>query len=132
MIEASKDTVAAPQLPVVEVEAFKPEISIEEFNKVDLRVGVVESAEAVPEAEKLIRLIVHCGRRIQVFAGVRSAYPDPTVLVGRRVLVLANLKPRKMRFGMSEGMLLATSAEDGAGLQLVHPDDSALGGWTVR
>ena len=49
-----------------------------------------------------------------------------------RALVVANLKPRKMRFGMSEGMLLATSAEDNAGLQLVHPDGSALGGWTVR
>jgi methionyl-tRNA synthetase len=114
------------------VAEFKPEISIDDFSKVDLRVGVIEAAEAVPEADKLLKLTVHCGRRIQVFAGVRSAYPDPSVLIGTRVVVVANLKPRKMRFGMSEGMLLATSAEDNTGLQLVHPDGSALGGWTVR
>jgi methionyl-tRNA synthetase len=130
MIEASKEVVLNPE--VVEVAEFKPEITIDDFSKVDLRVGVIEAAEAVPEADKLLRLTVHCGRRIQVFAGVRSAYPDPSVLIGTRVVVVANLKPRKMRFGMSEGMLLATSAEDNTGLQLVHPDGSALGGWTVR
>ena len=130
MIEASKEVVVNPD--VVEVAEFKPEITIDDFSKVDLRVGVIEAAEAVPEADKLLKLTVHCGRRIQVFAGVRSAYPDPSVLIGTRVVVVANLKPRKMRFGMSEGMLLATSAEDNAGLQLVHPDGSALGGWTVR
>lgn len=111
---------------------FGDEITFDDFSKVDLRVGVVRSAELVEGADKLLRLKVDCGRVIQVFAGVRSAYPEPEVLVGRRVIVVANLKPRKMRFGVSEGMLLATSAPDNEGLQLVHPDNSALGGWTVR
>ena len=116
----------------ISVEAFGETITFEDFAKVDLRVGVVRSAEEVEGAKKLLRLSVDCGRVIQVFAGVRSAYPDPSVLVGRRVIVVANLAPRKMRFGVSEGMLLATSAEDGEGLSLVHPPEEALGGWTVR
>ena len=99
---------------------------------VDLRVGVVEEAKAVEGADKLLQLTVHCGKRINVFAGVRKAYPDPSVLVGRRVIVVANLKPRKMKFGVSEGMLLATSGPGDEGLQLVHPDASTRGGWTVR
>jgi methionyl-tRNA synthetase len=97
-----------------------------------LRVGVVESAEFVQGADKLLRLQVHCGKSIQVFAGVRKAYEDPSVLIGKRVVVVANLKPRKMKFGVSEGMLLATSAEDDSGLQLALLDDTIKGGWTVR
>ena len=58
-------------------------------------------------------------------------HPDPEVLVGRRVLVVANLKPRKMRFGVSEGMLLCSSGEKDKGLKLVHPDEDAFGGWEV-
>ncbi|TVR04207.1 MAG: methionine--tRNA ligase [Deltaproteobacteria bacterium] len=109
------------------------EIAFDDFAKVDLRIGVVKEAGFVEGANKLLQLTVDIGHRdINVFAGVRKAYPEPEVLVGRRVVVVANLAPRKMRFGVSEGMLLATSAEDGAGLQLVHPDAAAKAGWTVR
>ncbi len=117
---------------VTECDDFKPEITFDDFSKLDLRVGVIGAASLVKGADKLLQLTVHCGRELNVFAGIRSAYPDPSVLVGRRAGGVANLKPRKMRFGVSEGMLLATSAEDGSGLQLVMPDASAKGGWTVR
>lgn len=115
-----------------DLEALKDEITFDDFAKVDLRIGVVKSAEFVEGADKLLRLKVDIGREIQIFAGVRKAYPKPEVLVGKRVLCVANLKPRKMRFGMSEGMLLATSDPDDTGLQLVHGPDAAAAGWTVR
>ena len=85
------------------------EIGIEEFGKVDLRVGLVKEAGLVEGADKLIRVLVDLGegRDRQIFAGLRASYPDPTVLVGRRVVVVANLKPRQMKFGLSEGMILA-------------------------
>jgi glutaminyl-tRNA synthetase len=85
------------------------EIGIDEFAKVDLRVGVVKEAALVTGADKLIRLMVDLGegRDRQIFAGLRPAYPDPSVLVGQRVVVVANLKPRQMKFGLSEGMVLA-------------------------
>jgi methionine--tRNA ligase beta chain len=92
-----------------EPEAPPAEIGIEEFAKVDLRVGRVMSAEVVPEANKLIKLQVDLGegRLRQIFAGLRPYYPDPAILVGRNVIVVANLKPRQMKFGLSEGMVLA-------------------------
>ncbi len=85
------------------------EIAIEDFQKLDLRVGIVREASLVEEAKKLIRLQVDLGegRLRQIFAGLRAFYPDPAVLVGKRVIVVANLKPRQMKFGLSEGMVLA-------------------------
>jgi glutaminyl-tRNA synthetase len=90
------------------------EIGIEEFQKIDLRVGVVKSAEIVPEAQKLIKLQVDLGegRLRQIFAGLRAFYPDAAALVGQRVIVVANLKPRQMKFGLSEGMVLAAGGGD--------------------
>jgi methionyl-tRNA synthetase len=123
-------TTAEPGAP--SLEPWKEEIEFPDFARVDLRVGVVREAGLVEGADKLIRLQVDIGRLIQVFAGVRKAYPDPSVLVGRKVVVVANLKPRKMKFGMSEGMLLATSASDDSGLQLLQLDASVGPGWTVR
>jgi methionine--tRNA ligase beta chain len=95
------------------------EITIDEFAKLDLRVALVRKAETVEGADKLLRLEVDLGegRLRQIFAGIRAAYPEPAALVGRKVIVVANLKPRKMRFGVSEGMILA-----GCG-----PDDCRLG-----
>jgi methionyl-tRNA synthetase len=89
----------------------KAEITIDDFGKLDLRVGVVREAGLVEGAKKLVRLGVDLGegRLRQVFAGIRSAYPDPAVLLGRKVLVAANLAPRQMKFGLSEGMILAGS-----------------------
>ena len=85
------------------------EITIDDFSKIDLRVGVVREAGLVDGAERLVRLMVDIGegRTRQVLAGIRSAYPEPEKLVGKKVVVVANLKPRQMRFGLSEGMILA-------------------------
>jgi glutaminyl-tRNA synthetase len=100
------------------------EIGIEEFNKVDLRVGLVKEAGLVEGADKLIRVMVDLGegKDRQIFAGLRASYPDPSVLVGRRVVVVANLKPRQMKFGLSEGMILA------AGKMVLAADESAKPG----
>jgi glutaminyl-tRNA synthetase len=105
-------------------EAKAGEIGIEEFGKVDLRVGLVKEAGLVEGADKLIRVVVDLGdgRDRQIFAGLRQSYPDPSVLVGRRVVVVANLKPRQMKFGLSEGMILA------AGKMALSADDSAKPG----
>jgi methionine--tRNA ligase beta chain len=90
------------------------EIGIEDLGKVDLRVGIVREAAHVADAQKLIRLMVDLGegRLRQIFTGLREFYPDPSVLVGRRVAVVANLKPRQMKFGLSEGMILAAGGGD--------------------
>jgi glutaminyl-tRNA synthetase len=89
-------------------------ISIEDFGRIDLRVGIVREAALVPEAKKLIRLMIDLGegRLRQIFAGLRAYYPDPAELVGRSVVVVANLKPRQMKFGVSEGMILAGGGGD--------------------
>jgi len=96
---------------------FKPigeEITIEDFAKIDLRVGVIREASLIEEAKKLIRLMVDLGegRIRQIFAGIRSAYPELDRLVGKKVIVVANLKPRQMKFGLSEGMILSGGDDD--------------------
>ncbi len=97
-----------------DVEELRPigkEITIDDFAKIDLRVGTIKEAGLVEGAKKLIRLMVDIGedKPRQVFAGIRSAYPEPEKMVGTQVIVVANLKPRKMKFGVSEGMVLAAS-----------------------
>jgi glutaminyl-tRNA synthetase len=98
-------------------EEFEPigeEISIDEFSKVDLRVGMVREASTVEGSNKLIRLMVDIGenRLRQIFAGIRPGYPDPDKLIGKKVMVVANLKPRQMKFGLSEGMILSGGEGD--------------------
>jgi methionyl-tRNA synthetase len=122
----------APAAETTVTPELKPQISIDDFAKIDLRVGVVRAAALVEGANKLLQLTVDIGKEINVFAGVRKAYADPSTLVGKHVIVVANLAPRQMKFGLSEGMLLATSAEDDSGLQLAIVDDSTQPGWTVR
>jgi methionyl-tRNA synthetase len=99
---------------------------------VDLRIARIAAAEAVPEADKLLRLQLDLGAlgTCQVFAGIKSAY-DPATLVGRLTVMVANLAPRKMRFGMSEGMVLAASDERG-GPFLLAPDPGAEPGMRVK
>ena len=96
--------------PTIE-QPIGPEITIDDFARADLRVGVVREGHLVEGADKLIRLMIDLGegRLRQVFAGIRAAYPDPARLVGTKVIVVANLKPRQMKWGLSEGMVLAAS-----------------------
>ncbi len=91
------------------------EITIEDFSKLDLRAGLVVEASLVEGADKLLRLKVDLGeeKQRQIIAGIRAAYPDPACLVGKTVVVVANLKPRKMRFGVSEGMVLSGAGDAG-------------------
>jgi len=106
-------------------------ISIDEFSKIDLRVALVKRAEHVEGADKLIKLVLQVGdEERQVFAGIKSAYA-PEDLEGKLVVVVANLKPRKMRFGESQGMVLAASGDD-SGIFVVSPDIGATHGMKVR
>jgi methionyl-tRNA synthetase len=107
-------------------------ISIDEFLRVDLRVAKVLTAESVTGADKLLRLRVDLGELGQrdLFAGIRAAY-DPAALVGRLIVVVANLEPRKMRFGVSEGMMLA-AGPGGKDIFILSPDSGAMPGMRVK
>ncbi|MFA5941514.1 MAG: methionine--tRNA ligase [Sinimarinibacterium sp.] len=107
-------------------------IGIEDFGKVDLRIARIVTAEAVEGADKLLRLQLDVGElgTRQVFAGIKAAYA-PEKLVGRLTVMVANLAPRKMKFGLSEGMVLAASNE-AAGPFLLCPDDGAMPGMKVK
>ena len=113
-------------------EPLADEITIDDFAKVDLRVARVVSAEHVPEANKLLKLTLSLGgeERRQVFAGIKAAY-EPENLVGRLVVMVANLKPRKMRFGLSEGMVTA-AGPGGADVFILSVDDGAQPGQRVH
>jgi methionyl-tRNA synthetase len=128
----SQSNASAPQPSPAGEEVAKPAlISIEEFAKVDLRVARIVDAQHVEGAEKLLRLQLDLGGETrQVFAGIKSAY-DPEKLKGRLTVMVANLQPRKMRFGESRGMVLAASG-DGPGLFLLSPDDGAQPGMKVK
>ena len=121
--------------PVVEATAdadAPTTIGIDDFAKVDLRVARIVSAEHVEGADKLLRLTLDLGGETrQVFSGIKSAYPDPQVLVGRLTVMVANLAPRKMKFGMSEGMVLA-AGPGGSDIFLLTPDDGAQPGMAVK
>ena len=107
-------------------------ISIDDFTKIDLRIARIVNAEHVEGADKLLKLTLDTGegRHRTVFAGIKSAY-DPAALVGRLTPMVANLAPRKMKFGLSEGMVLAASG-DGPGIFLLAPDSGAQPGMRVK
>lgn len=106
-------------------------ISIDEFLKVDLRVAKIKDAKVVNGADKLLRLELDVGDHERtVFSGIRSAY-DPADLIGKHTVVVANLAPRKMKFGVSEGMVLAAGSGDEE-IFLLSPDDGAIPGMEVR
>jgi methionyl-tRNA synthetase len=113
-------------------EPIADEITIDEFAKIDLRVARVVSAEQVPKADKLLKLTLSLGgdEQRQVFAGIKAAY-EPEELVGRLVVMVANLKPRKMRFGLSEGMVTA-AGPGGADVFVLGVDDGAQPGQRVH
>jgi methionyl-tRNA synthetase len=129
--EKKEEAAAAASIPA---EANGP-IGIDDFMKVDLRVARIIDAGHVEGAEKLVRLTLDIGesKPRQVFAGIKSAY-DPAQLVGRLTVMVANLAPRKMRFGVSEGMILAASDPAGVtpGIFLLAPDSGALPGMRVK
>jgi methionyl-tRNA synthetase len=107
-------------------------INIDDFARIDLRIARIVSAEHVAGADKLLKFTLDVGPlgTRQVFAGIKSAY-DPASLVGRMTVMVANLAPRKMKFGVSEGMVLAASGE-GPGVYLLSPDAGALPGMRVK
>jgi methionyl-tRNA synthetase len=159
MIDASKDSLAAaaeaakaaaattdkPAKPApTKAEAPKPAaapaeagapafIGIEDFAKLDLRIGKVLECGFVDGSDKLLRFKLDAGElgERQIFSGIRASYGEPEALVGRHVVFIANLAPRKMRFGMSEGMILSAGFDGGA-LSLLDVDRGALPGMPVR
>ena len=96
----------------------KPAITYDDFVKLDLRVGTITEAESHPNADRLLKLQVDLGEETrQVCAGIKQYYEEPQSLVGKQVVVVTNLEPRKIRGEMSNGMLLAASAMEGEELQ---------------
>ncbi len=138
MTEANKENLTATPavapiaVKVIEALLEAEYISIDDFTKVDLRIAKIVNAEHVEGAEKLLKLSLDIGEEKprQVFAGIKSAY-DPATLVGRLTVMVANLAPRKMKFGMSEGMVLAASDERG-GPFILSPDVGAQAGMRVK
>ncbi len=141
MIEESKEEAAgegtnespfADRGDALAAEPLTEECSFDDFTKVDLRVARIVSAEQVPDARKLLKLKLSLGGDVtlQVFAGIKAAY-EPETLVGRLVVCVANLAPRKMKFGLSEGMVVA-SGPGGSEVFLLSPDEGAMPGQRVH
>lgn len=149
MVEASRDTLAgpAPEAAAAKTKAkdgkkaapakAEPEapgvIGIADFARLDLRIGRVVACELVEGSDKLLRFELDAGElgKRQIFSGIRASYGEPEKLVGRSVVFIANLAPRKMRFGLSEGMILSAGFDDGP-LALLDADDGAQPGMPVR
>ena len=130
VIADSKENLQAAEATEAPALDLADEITIEDFLKVDLRVAKIIDAKAVPEANKLLQLTLDLGGETRnVFAGIKSAY-EPADLVGRHTVMVANLKPRKMRFGVSEGMVLA-AGPGGSELFVLSPDEGAVPGMRV-
>ena len=113
------------------IEPIEAECTIDDFAKVDLRVATIVSAEAVEGADKLLKLTLDLGgEQRQVFSGIKAAYRAED-LVGRQTVMIANLAPRKMKFGLSEGMVLA-AGPGGSEIYLLEPDQGAIAGQRIR
>jgi len=121
-VPASNETAAAPAT-----------IAIDDFARLDLRIGKVNACEFVDGSDKLLRFELDAGPlgTRQIFSGIRAAYAEPEKLIGRNVVFIANLAPRKMRFGLSEGMILS-AGDGGSDLFLLDADQGAKPGATVR
>ncbi|MCO6432130.1 MAG: methionine--tRNA ligase subunit beta [Deltaproteobacteria bacterium] len=127
---------AQPDAPVQRESESSPDdqIDIEQFAKIKLRVGRVESAEALPKSKKLIKLQVDLGGTLgkrQILAGVAQYY-TPEQLIGKRIVVVSNLKPATLMGEQSQGMLLAASNDDGSALSILEPDEKIQLGASVR
>ncbi|MDN4052112.1 methionine--tRNA ligase [Massilia sp. YIM B02763] len=127
---------AAPSGDASDIEELAPEISIDDFTRIDLRVAKIVNCEHVEGSSKLLRLTLDAGegRTRNVFSGIKSAY-QPEQLIGKLTVMVANLAPRKMKFGVSEGMVLCASAKDEKthpGLYLLEPVSGAQPGMRIR
>ncbi|MBF8792192.1 methionine--tRNA ligase [Pseudomonas monteilii] len=138
MVAASKEDLAAAEAAApagngeLAKDPLSPEVEFDTFAAVDLRVALIVKAEAVEGADKLLRLTLDIGdERRNVFSGIKSAYPDPAKLEGRLTMMVANLKPRKMRFGVSEGMVMA-AGPGGEEIYLLSPDSGAKPGQRIK
>ena len=154
MVEASRDSLAPPEPAAKPAKAVKNDtkkdngktmsdtgttdtapttIGIDDFARLDLRIGKVTACEFVDGSDKLLRFELDAGPlgTRQIFSGIRAAYGEPEKLIGRNVVFIANLAPRKMRFGLSEGMILS-AGDGGSDLFLLDADQGAKPGATVR
>jgi methionyl-tRNA synthetase len=126
----SKETcVAGGASDDAECAPLKDEIAFADFEKIDLRIGKVLSCEIVPKSAKLLKFELDCGKlgRRTIFSGIRGAYPEPAGLVGREVVFVANLAPRKMSVGVSEGMILFAGEPGKSGGVLSPASDAGAG-----
>jgi methionyl-tRNA synthetase len=131
LFEAPEQKMTQPQPPTKEAAVDNSTITIDDFNKLDLRVARIAKAEHVEGADKLLKLTLDTGDGTRtVYAGIKSAYA-PEKLEGRLTVVVANLAPRKMKFGVSEGMVLAASGDE-PGIFLISPDAGARPGMRVK
>ncbi|ERT17284.1 methionine--tRNA ligase [Pseudomonas putida SJ3] len=138
MVAASKEDLLAAEAKApagngeLSKDPLSAEIEFDTFAAVDLRVALIVKAEAVAGADKLLQLTLDIGdERRNVFSGIKSAYPDPSKLEGRLTMMVANLKPRKMRFGVSEGMVMA-AGPGGEEIYLLSPDSGAKPGQRIK
>ena len=136
LVAANKQTLEKTEKPTskkMDLAPISDTISIDTFNQVDLRVAKIVHAEHVEGADKLLKLTLDIGaEQRNVFAGIKSVY-QPEQLIGRMTIMVANLAPRKMKFGLSEGMVLAAGGEKkGGGLYLFSPDNGAEPGMRVK
>ncbi|QEW31478.1 methionine--tRNA ligase [Erwinia billingiae] len=132
--KAKKSAEAKPAVAAASADADVGDpISFDDFAKVDMRVALIKTAELVDGSDKLLRLVLDMGgdETRQIFSGIRAAYPDPSVLEGRLTVVVANLAPRKMRFGVSEGMVLS-AGPGGKDLFILGADSGAQPGMQVK
>jgi methionyl-tRNA synthetase len=130
------DAAAPAAAEAGDIEELAPEISIDDFTKIDLRVAKIVNCEHVEGSSKLLRLTLDVGegRYRNVFSGIKSAY-QPEQLIGKLTVMVANLAPRKMKFGVSEGMVLCASSKDekaNPGLYLLEPVSGAQPGMRIR
>ena len=132
MIEETKTALATPAKEKV-AEPIADTINFDDFAKVDMRVALIKNATVVEGSDKLLQLTLDIGDETRnVFSGIKQFYPDPAVLVGKLTIMIANLAPRKMRFGISEGMVLCASGKDDSeGVYLLSPDSGAKPGMRI-
>ncbi|MBD2793692.1 methionine--tRNA ligase [Xenorhabdus szentirmaii] len=134
MVADSKESIEQPKTvtgPLAD-DPIQDTITFDDFAKVDLRIALIKQADFVEGSDKLLKLTLDLGSETrQVFSGIRSAYPDPKALENRLTVMVANLAPRKMRFGVSEGMVMA-AGPGGKEIFLLSPDSGAQPGMQVK